>query len=219
MTMQCKDIEALWVARLDGAFSADLESEMGSHIDGCDKCGKFLASMERLEYALEAIGDEKPEAPPYLKTRIMARLDEVKPPLGSRIFGWLTAPRLIAASLVAIAFFGGLATREMMLRSPLKDSLAMQKVVFEFEAPEASNVGLVGDFNDWGLREVPILANQKGGRWVFEVKLEPGRYQYAFVVDGKKWLPDPKAAGIIPDGFGGQNSVLYIQGGPKPTLL
>ncbi|TAL18117.1 hypothetical protein EPN96_03070 [bacterium] len=217
--MQCKDIEALWVARLDGAVSADLESEMGVHIDGCERCRKFVASMEKLEYALEVIGDEKPEAPPFLKARIMARLEEERAPLGSRIFGWLTAPRLIAASLVAIAFFGGLATREMMLRSPLKDSLAMQKVAFEFEAPNASNVSLVGDFNDWGLRDVPISANQSGGRWVFEVKLVPGRYQYAFVVDGKKWLPDPKAAGIIPDGFGGQNSVLYIQGGQKPTLL
>ena len=57
------------------------------------------------------------------------------------------------------------------------------------------------------------------GRWVFELELTPGRYQYTFVIDGKKWLPDPNATGIIPDGFGGMNSVLNVRDNDGPKSL
>jgi len=97
--------------------------------------------------------------------------------------------------------------------------VSTEKVVLQYESPGAKEVGLVGDFNDWGRKEIPIRARRVDDRWVFQVELEPGRYQYAFVVDGKKWLPDPQATGIIPDGFGGMNSLLYIRGEDEPKAL
>ncbi|TLN09798.1 hypothetical protein FDZ71_09735 [bacterium] len=218
--IKCKDVEALWAAHCDGDLSPEMGLAVDAHLKGCASCRNMARSFERLEFALDAIGDHKAEAPAFLATRIMARIEEEREPLIARILKHFTAPRLIAASLVAIAFFGGVATREMLLKSPLGESLATQKVVFEFDAPAgAGKVGLVGDFNDWGLKNVPISVANADGKWTFEVKLEPGRYQYAFVVDGKKWLPDPKAASIIPDGFGGKNSLLYVQGGLNKARL
>jgi Glycogen recognition site of AMP-activated protein kinase len=40
--------------------------------------------------------------------------------------------------------------------------------------------------------------------------LEPGTYEYCFVVDGK-WIPDPLAKEMVPNPFGSRNSVITVQ--------
>ena len=113
--------------------------------------------------------------------------------------------------MVAIAFLTGTLTRQTLPTDPGNRSEQLaSRVTLEFDAPDADKVGLIGDFNQWGKKEVPIRAARLDGKWTFELSLAPGRYQYAFEVNGKKWLPDPRAKGIIPDGFGGINSVMYI---------
>jgi hypothetical protein len=37
-------------------------------------------------------------------------------------------------------------------------------------------------------------------------------YEYGFLVDGKDWTADPNADGFTADGFGGENSILIIEG-------
>ena len=46
------------------------------------------------------------------------------------------------------------------------------------------------------------------------VPLNAGRYEYAFVVDGKRWIADP-AASHVRDEFGGETSVLRLAGGDR----
>jgi 1,4-alpha-glucan branching enzyme len=46
--------------------------------------------------------------------------------------------------------------------------------------------------------------------WTIDVPLEPGVYQYAFVVDGAEWRPDPRAVSHVDDGFGRENSVVIV---------
>jgi hypothetical protein len=46
---------------------------------------------------------------------------------------------------------------------------------------------------------------------VVEVPLEPGRHEYAFVVDGERWLADPAAPTTGGD-FGTPNSVVTVVG-------
>jgi hypothetical protein len=218
--MHCKDVEALWAAHEEGALSDDMEGGLRAHLDGCPSCRVLAEKLARLEYALDALEEEPVEPPPFLLTRVMAHVAELsqrRPSLAERIAHWVTAPRLAAASLMAIAFFGGFMARDVLRRE--LSAAQEQKIVLQYDAPGANEVGLVGDFNDWGQRQVPIRAKRVEDRWVFEIALEPGRYQYAFVVDGKKWLPDPNSAGIIPDGFGGLNSVMYIQGEDEPRPL
>ncbi|NOY44559.1 MAG: hypothetical protein GXP50_03785 [Deltaproteobacteria bacterium] len=115
------------------------------------------------------------------------------------------------AALV-LAFFVGLLAREVHRLNAVLGAQG-EVVVIEFAAPDAREVRLVGDFNDWGRSPGRVSAVRQGDRWVFRLRLEPGRYQYSFVVDGTRWLPDPNAPGIIPDGFGGRNSVLYVGAG------
>ena len=49
------------------------------------------------------------------------------------------------------------------------------------------------------------------GRWVKELALPPGDYEYRFVVDGA-WIPDPLAKETVPNPFGEMNSVLKVNG-------
>ena len=46
-------------------------------------------------------------------------------------------------------------------------------------------------------------------KWVKELSLPPGRYEYQFVVDGR-WMPDLTAADEMPNPFGGFNSVVEV---------
>ncbi len=61
-------------------------------------------------------------------------------------------------------------------------------------APQAQQVYLVGDFNDWHPEATP-MKKQVDGAWLTQVQLNHGHHHYQFLVDGKPTL-DPKAQGI-----------------------
>lgn len=77
---------------------------------------------------------------------------------------------------------------------------------FELVRPEAGAVYLAGTFNDWHPTAFPMIATGDG-RWVKELALPPGRYEYLFVADGI-WITDPHAAKSVPNPHGGTNSVV-----------
>jgi 1,4-alpha-glucan branching enzyme len=80
------------------------------------------------------------------------------------------------------------------------------RVRLEFTDSVAESVCIAGTFNDWRPEVTPMI-RVGGGRWVKEISLPPGNYEYRLVVDGK-WIPDPRAADYAPNPFGGMNSVL-----------
>jgi hypothetical protein len=52
---------------------------------------------------------------------------------------------------------------------------------------------------------------RQGQAWTLTVFLAPGRYHYAFLIDGRRWQPDPGALLFEDNGFGGENSVLIVE--------
>jgi hypothetical protein len=52
------------------------------------------------------------------------------------------------------------------------------------------------------------------GRWMKELTLAPGVYEYRIVADGE-WMTDPLARETNPNPFGGLNSVLKVEGAPS----
>ncbi|GAH97390.1 unnamed protein product, partial [marine sediment metagenome] len=67
-----------------------------------------------------------------------------------------------------------------------------------------------GDFNGWD-PQANLLEDPDGDDiWTGTLKLEPGRYEYMFVLDGEKWFPDPNALRYVKDGFGNRNAILEI---------
>jgi hypothetical protein len=87
---------------------------------------------------------------------------------------------------------------------------AVRSVRFEVAAPGAAQVALVGDFNDWNPAATPLRASRHNGVWSVTVPIAPGRHEYAFVVDGERWIPDPHAPRAAAADFGSANSVVTV---------
>ena len=85
-----------------------------------------------------------------------------------------------------------------------------QVVQFVLVAPDAQSVALVGDFNDWQPGATPLHAASAGRVWSVEVPLQTGRHRYAFIVDDRRWVPDPTAPRAPGDDFGTPNSVVTV---------
>ncbi len=84
-----------------------------------------------------------------------------------------------------------------------------EKVTFALGVlPGARSVALVGDFTDWRTDQVELKA-QDDGQWRVTVKLPPGRYRFAYVVDGGEWRADAAAAPVLDD-FGRPTSVMTV---------
>lgn len=76
--------------------------------------------------------------------------------------------------------------------------------------PGARSVQAAGDFNGWDPASTPLEPTTSGA-WTVTLRLEPGRYEYMFVVDGERWVADPFAIEQADDGFGARNAVLDVR--------
>jgi len=84
-----------------------------------------------------------------------------------------------------------------------------RKAQFEFLAPGAREVYLVGSFNNWDASANP-MKKDKNGKWTTTLSLKPGRYEYRFFVDGN-WESDPSCSNCVPNEFGSQNCVRIVE--------
>jgi len=82
------------------------------------------------------------------------------------------------------------------------------KIIFEYSAPEAKEVSLAGNFNQWNTQANQMKKDKKG-IWKTTLSLEPGRYEYRFIVDGR-WENDPSCSCCVANEFGGQNCVRMV---------
>ncbi|MCD6329772.1 MAG: glycogen-binding domain-containing protein, partial [Candidatus Cloacimonetes bacterium] len=95
----------------------------------------------------------------------------------------------------------------IMVGSP--SGTAMHKGIrFLYKAPDASQVSVAGDFNDWDTSK-HIMSKNRDGIWEISVPLETGTYMYKFVVDGN-WIADPDNPKQQDDGYGGVNSLVEV---------
>ena len=70
----------------------------------------------------------------------------------------------------------------------------IKPVPFLCVAPEAREVFVAGDFNDWHPSANP-MRQMPDGAWRIEIPLGHGHHHYLFIVDGKRVL-DPGAQGV-----------------------
>ena len=82
-------------------------------------------------------------------------------------------------------------------------------VRFVLVADHAEHVSLVGDFNGWNAATLPLRRGADGRSWTIEVRLAPGRYAYAFSVDGRL-VADPSAPRSADEDFGVPTSVALV---------
>lgn len=138
---------------------------------------------------------------PALDARVMREI--ANPPSRAtrhpllRAWPWLAAAAVLAALIIA---------RPWSSRSDRPDAFQ-----FVLVTPRAASVALVGDFNDWDAARTPMRA-ARGGVWAAAIPLAPGRYRYAFLVNGAEWRADPGAPAAMDDEFGTPSSVVTVGG-------
>jgi len=73
---------------------------------------------------------------------------------------------------------------------------------------DASVVVLAGSFNAWSQSQ--LVFGREGNEWVCRIDLDPGVYQYKFILDGD-WLLDPSNPDTAEDEAGNVNNVLEVK--------
>jgi len=117
----------------------------------------------------------------------------------------------MAAGLVAVTALGTLSvTRRGLVASTVTsqavhDTVTFVRFVF---VGDAKSVALVGDFNGWG-GETTVMTRASTGAWTVSVPMTKGRHEYAFVVDGTRWVPDPLAPANSDD-FDTKSSIVSV---------
>jgi hypothetical protein len=148
--------------------------------------------------------------PPSLWTRVTASL------WAPHVFQWNFAGAAVAAGLALLVGGLAIASREPALAptvattAPASSAPARVLVRLVVVHPGARTVQAAGDFNGWNPTQTP-LEQVSNGAWTVTIPLEPGRYEYQFVVDGEQWIADPFAVEQSDDGFGSRNAVLDVR--------
>ncbi|MFH1996053.1 MAG: AAA family ATPase [Candidatus Omnitrophota bacterium] len=88
---------------------------------------------------------------------------------------------------------------------------SQQEASFSVQAPEAKEVYIVGDFNNWKIDSESKLLRTTNGGWRTAIKLDPGNYRYKFVIDGE-WVLDERNGLTAPNPFGSFDSVIRLRG-------
>lgn len=87
---------------------------------------------------------------------------------------------------------------------------ASREVAFVLHSHEANEVYLCGDFNHWTPHSLPMVRHGEDHCWEKRLALEPGRYEYKFIVNGV-WIHNPDAPENVPNIHGSLNSVVEVR--------
>src|SRR6266849_6553675 len=204
---------------LDGDLSlADLPPELRA--EG-EEALRLLAAVDRTPVTLS----------PALDARVMAVVRQnAKSPArpnspARRAWRWLNMPRDLelrlrvrpwtvwAGALAAAAALALLLGRAapapvpgVQARGGTRDSVFVRFVLY---APGARRVAVAGTFNQWDRGAALLAPAGTSGVWTTTLALPDGQHQYAFVVDGARWVVDPSTP-AVDDGFGRRNSLVAV---------
>jgi hypothetical protein len=165
---------------------------------------ELRAEGEEAQRLLAAVDREPVTFPAAFDARVFAELRRraERPTFWRRLRlrPWTLVPAFAAGAALAL-----------LLSSPPPPTPAASAVTVRFVlfAPDAQQVALAGTFNQWDQAATPLVRTGTPGVWTATLTLPAGQHQYAFVVDGARWMPDPGAP-AVDDGFGRRNSVLAL---------
>jgi hypothetical protein len=193
-------------------FHSFVKQLLDGDITIADLPAELRAEGEEALLLLAAV-DRRPVQLDGLTARVMAQVAErprrkfwrrVLEPreIRVRVRPWLMVPALAAAAALVL-WIGRSGPPPGSPVSP-----ALVTVRFVLSAPDAHEVSVAGTFNQWNADATPLVRTA-AGVWTATITLPAGEHQYAFVVDGVRWVPDP-AAPAVDDGFGRRNSVLTL---------
>ncbi len=183
------------------------------------------ADWGRLQDAIRRMPDLEP--PDLLLECVMRSVRTQRLSRWTRLLRWARSPRSItftplraapaAAGLIVVCLafaYHALQPKRVTLEAPE----GRVPVVLALKAPDARSVAVIGSFNGWRAQDCERRTFDGETHWAVTLLLPSGRHEYAFVVDGERFVPDPGAGFHEEDGFGNQNAVLFIGNGNGSSI-
>lgn len=124
--------------------------------------------------------------------------------------GTLTRMSKTVSRFVIVLLFVGLSACAQTMKSDVPKSVS-GGVRFTLLAPEATEVFVMGSFNNWSKGATPMKAVNRSGLWSVEVPLNEGEYTFIYLVNGIRWVTPPMAEDFVTDGFGHTNGVVVVR--------
>ena len=214
--MNCQKIKKLLNSYIDQILDRDTAQQVNEHLKSCPTCQDEYLRLKEIVASLNSLSPQP--VPENLTENIMTKISQKEIQIQSswmdRIKRRISIPRLSirlagAAAVAALIIFFAFT---FIFNTPDTSLICSAEVQFSLKINDskAHTVAIAGDFNGWN-PQTNILEDPEGdGIWTGTLKLEPGRYEYMFVLDGEKWFPDPNALRYVKDGFGNKNAILEI---------
>jgi hypothetical protein len=225
--MNCPKNKKLLNFYLDQTLDRDTTKQVEEHLKSCSTCQEEYLKLKKVVSALNSISPQI--APVELTKNIMAKISQEEIQIQSswidRLKRQISVPSLsfprkwesifsfrlvgVTAAAALIIFF---AFTFIFNNLPNTSSICSAEVQFSLKLNDTKThtVAIAGDFNSWNPGDNLLEDSNGDGIWIGTLKLKPGRYEYMFVLDGKKWVPDPNALRYVKDGFGNKNAILEI---------
>ena len=217
--MDCQRIKKLINPYIDGMLDKDTATQIEAHLKTCPDCNKEYLELKEIISSLNILSVQSELVPATFNQNIMAKIvqqevriksswiDDFKKRISIPKFSFRFAGSAIAA-IAAVLFFAF----TFLFNTPTISPVCSAEVNFSINLGDKENhiVAIAGDFNDWNHEKNLLEDPDRDGTWTGTLKLEPGRYEYMFVLDGEEWVPDPNALRYVKDGFGSRNSILEI---------
>ena len=187
---------------LDGDVSpATLSAELRRVVERLVKIAALLASPLPL---------------PSLESRVMTVVRRPVPSRARRLLRWLATPRAITLRvrpIWSLAFAAVVAFLTLFPVGAEGPEIGEHEGIAQFVGrfPGAQSVHVVGSFNDWRPGSIALEDLDQDGVWRATVVLPAGAYEYMFVVDGERWVPDHLAERLVADDFGRENSIIIVR--------
>lgn len=205
------DYHPLVKQALDGELPlADLPAHLRAE---AEEAVRLVRAVDRTPVTLSAAVEQK----------VMAAVREHAASPARQAWRWLDAPRelelrvrvrpwaLWGGAIAAAAALALLLARPTAPVKPGTEVASRDSVLVRFVlyAPGAHRVAVAGTFNQWDRVAAPLVPAGTSGVWTTTLALPVGQHQYAFVVDGERWVADP-AAPAVDDGYGRRNSLMAV---------
>ncbi len=221
----CQNIKEYIEDYLEGRLSAAESAEIEEHLDSCSECREEFERWQNLFQNLTSLSLSLPEE--KLSSDFTANvIQKIYEEESVSKESWLEKLiRLIIIPRVSLKWAAALAVTLAtiflgynMYFSPIVEEYKpcpgnrLAEITFSMraDASQVKSIAVVGDFNDWDPDRDLLKDENDDGIWSVTLRLEPGRYEYMFILDGQKWIPDPSAYRYVSDGFGNKNAVLEI---------
>ncbi len=216
---KCQNIKDYIEDYLEERLSAQEAVEIEEHLKSCPNCQKEMIVWQELFQNLDILSQADVQLQPDFTAQVMQKITEEIP---ASIESWwgkalhlLTLPRvslkwMAALGTVLAVLFLGYSIYFSPVTQYCPNNLAEITFSMRADASQVKSIAVVGDFNDWDPTRNLLTDENNDGIWTVTLKLEPGRYEYMFILDGQKWVPDPSAYRYVSDGFGNKNAILEI---------